>query len=43
MLCDEFGARNVGMITGDATVNPEAMIICCTAEILSNACALGWL
>lgn len=36
MLCHEFGARNVGMITGDATVNPEAMILCCTAEILSN-------
>lgn len=35
-LCREFGAENVGMMTGDATVNPEAPIICCTAEILSN-------
>jgi len=35
-LCKKFGAGNVGMITGDATVNGEAPIICCTAEILSN-------
>ncbi|MCK5687856.1 DUF3516 domain-containing protein, partial [Myxococcota bacterium] len=35
-LCDEFGAENVGMVTGDATINAEAPIICCTAEILSN-------
>lgn len=35
-LCDAFGARNVGMITGDATVNADAPIICCTAEILAN-------
>jgi len=35
-LCHTFGAEQVGMITGDATVNPEAPIICCTAEILSN-------
>lgn len=35
-LCREFGADRVGMITGDATVNPDAPIICCTAEILSN-------
>lgn len=35
-LCGTFGPENVGMITGDATVNPEAPIICCTAEILSN-------
>ena len=31
-----FGAENVGMITGDSSVNPEAPIICCTAEILAN-------
>ena len=24
------------MITGDATVNPDAPVICCTAEILAN-------
>jgi len=35
-LCESFGAENVGMITGDATVNSDAPIICCTAEILSN-------
>ena len=35
-LCGTFGPENVGMITGDATVNPDAPIICCTAEILSN-------
>ena len=26
----------VGMITGDAAVNPDAPIICCTQEILAN-------
>lgn len=35
-LCRDFGPDQVGMITGDATVNPDAPIICCTAEILSN-------
>ena len=35
-LCRDFGAVNVGMITGDASVNPEAPIVCCTAEILAN-------
>jgi superfamily II RNA helicase len=35
-LCDIFGARNVGMLTGDANVNADAPIICCTAEILAN-------
>ncbi|MEM7600263.1 MAG: DUF3516 domain-containing protein [Verrucomicrobiota bacterium] len=35
-LCESFGPENVGMITGDATVNAEAPVICCTAEILSN-------
>ena len=36
-LCDVFGKENVGMITGDTSINPSAMIICCTAEILANA------
>ncbi|MDR2348626.1 MAG: DEAD/DEAH box helicase, partial [Bifidobacteriaceae bacterium] len=31
-----FGAERVGLMTGDATVNPDAPIICCTAEILAN-------
>lgn len=35
-LCDLFGADLVGMVTGDASVNPDAPIICCTAEILAN-------
>ncbi|MGD9957257.1 MAG: DUF3516 domain-containing protein, partial [Candidatus Nanopelagicales bacterium] len=35
-LCEVFGADNVGMLTGDASVNPEAPIICCTAEVLAN-------
>jgi superfamily II RNA helicase len=39
-LCQEFGPENVGLSTGDATVNREAPILCCTAEILANM-ALG--
>ncbi len=35
-LCREFGSDRVGMITGDASVNADAPIICCTAEILAN-------
>ncbi|MDN5668929.1 MAG: DUF3516 domain-containing protein [Renibacterium salmoninarum] len=35
-LIEIFGAKNVGMVTGDSSVNPEAPIICCTAEILAN-------
>ncbi len=35
-LCREFGSDQVGMVTGDAAVNPEAPIICCTQEILAN-------
>jgi superfamily II RNA helicase len=34
--CDQFGAENVGMLTGDASINRDAPIICCTAEILAN-------
>lgn len=36
-LVDVFGAENVGMVTGDSSVNGDAPIICCTAEILANA------
>jgi len=39
-LCREHGPENVGLMTGDATVNERAPILCCTAEILSNI-ALG--
>ncbi|SDL36502.1 DEAD/DEAH box helicase [Tessaracoccus oleiagri] len=35
-LVDVFGAELVGMVTGDASVNPDAPIIACTAEILAN-------
>ena len=31
-----FGSENVGMMTGDASVNPQAPVLCCTAEILAN-------
>ncbi len=37
-LCRDFGPDQVGMITGDASVNPQAPIICCTAEILAIDC-----
>ncbi len=39
-LCREFGPQNVGLSTGDGTVNHDAPILCCTAEILANM-ALG--
>ena len=35
-LSRELGSDNVGMVTGDAAVNPDAPIICCTQEILAN-------
>jgi superfamily II RNA helicase len=35
-LCRELGPENVGLATGDATVNRDAPVLCCTAEILSN-------
>ncbi|MGB3356219.1 MAG: DUF3516 domain-containing protein [Mycobacterium sp.] len=35
-LCEVFGAVNVGMLTGDASVNADAPIIACTAEVLAN-------
>ncbi|QNE89700.1 DUF3516 domain-containing protein [Corynebacterium incognita] len=35
-LCDIFGPENVGMMTGDATVNGGAPIIAATAEIVAN-------
>ena len=40
-LCEAFGAENIGMVTGDAAVNPDAPIICCTAEILANLALRG--
>ena len=35
-LCATFGTANVGMLTGDASVNANAPIICCTAEVLAQ-------
>src|ERR1700759_5586311 len=35
-LCAAFGPSEVGMMTGDASVNAEGPIICCTAEVLAN-------
>ncbi len=35
-LARTFGAENVGLMTGDATVNRDAPIICATAEVLAN-------
>jgi len=35
-LCAVFGVEDVGMLTGDASVNADAPVICCTAEILAN-------
>jgi superfamily II RNA helicase len=35
-LCNKFGPEWVGLMTGDAAVNRDAPIVCCTAEILSN-------
>jgi hypothetical protein len=39
--CDVFGADQVGMLTGDSSVNAEAPIICCTAEVLANMALRG--
>ncbi|OBC00464.1 DEAD/DEAH box helicase [Gordonia sp. 852002-50395_SCH5434458] len=35
-LCAQFGADQVGLMTGDASVNSTAPIICATAEIVAN-------
>ena len=35
-LCRELGPENVGLSTGDATVNRNAKVLCCTAEVLAN-------
>jgi superfamily II RNA helicase len=38
-LCEELGPGNVGMLTGDASINPKAPVVCCTAEVLANMAA----
>jgi superfamily II RNA helicase len=35
-LCQLFGPTQVGMLTGDASINRSAPILCCTAEVLAN-------
>ena len=40
-LCRDHGADNVGLMTGDASVNEHAPILCCTAEILANIALCG--
>ena len=35
-LCKDLGAENVGLMTGDATVNRDAPVLCCTAEVLQQ-------
>jgi superfamily II RNA helicase len=35
-LCHELGPENVGLATGDASVNRDAPVLCCTAEVLAN-------
>jgi superfamily II RNA helicase len=35
-LCRELGPQNVGLSTGDASVNRDAPVLCCTAEVLAN-------
>ncbi|MGO1638983.1 MAG: DEAD/DEAH box helicase, partial [Ancrocorticia populi] len=35
-LIAAFGAENVGMVTGDSSINGQAPIICATAEIVAN-------
>lgn len=35
-LCEVFGPEQVGMLTGDATVNPDALVVCATAEVLAH-------
>jgi superfamily II RNA helicase len=35
-LCEQLGPAQVGMMTGDASVNPRAPVVCCTAEVLAN-------
>lgn len=35
-MVDILGRDNVGMITGDSSINTQAPVICCTAEILAN-------
>ncbi len=35
-LVDLFGAQQVGLATGDASINADAPVLVCTAEVLAN-------
>jgi ATP-dependent RNA helicase HelY len=35
-LCELYGAHNVGLVTGDNAVNPEAAVVVMTTEVLRN-------
>jgi superfamily II RNA helicase len=35
-LCDQLGRERVGMLTGDASINPGAPVVCATAEVLAS-------
>jgi superfamily II RNA helicase len=41
-LCEELGPENVGMLTGDASINWGAPVVCCTAEVLANMALQQW-
>ena len=40
-LCEELGPERVGMLTGDASINPAAPVICCTTEVLASMALRG--
>eukprot|EP00913_Durusdinium_trenchii_P026221 g24600.t1 len=40
-LCRDFGSELIGMATGDVSINSQASIICCTAEVLANVALRG--
>ncbi len=40
-LCRALGPKNVGLMTGDASVNADAPVICATAEILASVALRG--
>ncbi len=35
-MCADLHAENVGLMTGDGTVNRDGLVQCCTAEVLSQ-------
>ena len=35
-LCRDLGPEQVGMLTGDASINPDAKVVCATTEVLAS-------